>query len=69
MAFESLQLMIHIIFHKTFKAMLYCTVAIITRGLYFFNSLFEYNFFVFKDVFWEILSLCMAERIEGSDLK
>ena len=49
-----------IIFHETFKALQYCTVAIITRGLYFFNSLFEDPFFVFKDVFWEILSLCMV---------
>ena len=32
---------------------IYCTRAIITRGLYTFYLIFEVYFFVFKEVFWE----------------
>ena len=44
----------------------YRTRAIISRGLYIFYPIFEDQFFVFKDVFMKILTLCMAsiqERI------
>ena len=38
----------------------YRTRAIITLGLYIFYPIFEDHFFVCKEVFSEILSLCMA---------
>ena len=44
-------------FSRYFK---YRMLAFKTRGLYTFYPLFEDHFFVFKDFFWKILSLCMV---------
>ena len=38
---------------------IYCTHAIITRSLYIFYPIFVDHFFVFKEIFKKILSLCM----------
>ena len=46
--------------------LIYLTRAIISRGLYIFYPIFKDYFFVFKEVFQKIMSLCMAciqERI------
>ena len=40
--------------------MYYRTCAIISRGLYIFYPISKDHFFVFKEVFQKILSLCMA---------
>ena len=42
----------------------YRACAIISRGLYTFYSILEEYFFVFKEFFQKILSLCMASILE-----
>ena len=46
------------------KKNIYRKRTIITRGLYIHYPIFESNFFVFKEFFWKILSLCMVSILE-----
>ena len=45
---------------ESWDIFIYCTRTIITRGLYIFYPIFEDHFFVFKEFFHKIISLCMV---------
>ena len=58
----------HIKATSAIKPLVYRTCAIITRGLYIFYPVFEYHFFIFKEVFHKILLLCIRFSIQKLSL-
>ena len=51
-------------FFSPYLESIYRTRVIITRGLFTFYPIFEDHYFVFKEVFLKILTLCMVSTQE-----